>query len=78
MRVMSTRFVPSRFASTTLALAIFGAAAGCGGGSSTTPPTFNFAWDWTGIIGTGQSLSVGALGTPVLASQQPYNNMPGP
>jgi hypothetical protein len=31
-------------------------------------------WDWTGIIGTGQSLSTGGLGTPVIATTQPYNN----
>ena len=37
--------------------------------------SFNFAWDWTGIVGTGQSLSVGAFGTPVIATMQPYNNM---
>jgi hypothetical protein len=38
-------------------------------------PAPNFAWDWVGIVGTGQSLSVGALGTPVLATTQPYNNL---
>lgn len=31
------------------------------------------SWDWTGIIGTGQSLSVGA--TPVLSTTQPYHNL---
>jgi hypothetical protein len=46
--------------------------AGCGGGGG---PSYNFAWDWVGIVGTGQSLSVGALGTPVLASQPSYNNL---
>jgi hypothetical protein len=51
-----------------------------GFGCSSSPahqdtPTFNFAWDWTGIVGTGQSLSVGALGTPVIATQQPYGNL---
>ena len=35
--------------------------------ASQSTPTFNFAWDWTGIVGTGQSLSVGDLGTPVIA-----------
>jgi hypothetical protein len=40
-----------------------------------TGPTFNFPWDWVGIVGTGQSLEVGGLGTPVLATSQPYNNL---
>jgi hypothetical protein len=38
-------------------------------------PTFTFAWDWVGVVGTGQSLSVGALGTPPIATTQPYNNL---
>lgn len=33
------------------------------------------AWDWTGIIGTGQSLSVGARAPHVLSTTQPYNNL---
>jgi hypothetical protein len=33
------------------------------------------AWDWTGIIGTGQSLSVGEQGKPVLSTTQPYHNL---
>ena len=32
-------------------------------------------WDWTGIIGTGQSLSVGARAMPVKSTGQPYGNM---
>jgi hypothetical protein len=32
-------------------------------------------WDWVGIVGTGQSLSVGAEGKPVLATTQPYHNL---
>jgi len=32
-------------------------------------------WDWTGIIGTGQSLSVGQQGVPVLSTNQPDNNL---
>lgn len=32
-------------------------------------------WDWSGIIGTGQSLSVGEKGRPVLSTNQPYNNL---
>ncbi len=34
-----------------------------------------FPWDWTGIIGTGQSLSVGQKGQPVLSTHQPYHNL---
>lgn len=30
-------------------------------------------WDWAGIIGTGQSLSVGT--TPLLSTTQPYHNL---
>src|SRR4051812_46199364 len=52
----------------------FGLGCSSSPGSQETP-TFNFAWDWTGIVGTGQSLSVGALGTPVIAMQQPYGNL---
>ncbi len=37
-------------------------------------PTLNIAWDWAGIIGTGQSLSVGAFGSDSPATQ-PYNNL---
>ena len=32
-------------------------------------------WDWVGVVGTGQSLSVGAHGTPVVATTQPYHNL---
>jgi hypothetical protein len=35
----------------------------------------NLHWDWSGIIGTGQSLSVGARGLPVLSTNQPYHNL---
>src|SRR5580700_10711089 len=35
----------------------------------------NVPWDWSGIIGTGQSLSVGARGLPVLSTNQPYHNL---
>jgi hypothetical protein len=43
---------------------------GDGGGGS-----LNVAWNWVGIVGTGQSLSVGDHGTPIMATQQPYNNL---
>ena len=32
-------------------------------------------WDWTGIIGTGQSLSVGAEGSPAKSLEQPFGNL---
>lgn len=35
----------------------------------------NFPWDWSGVIGTGQSLSVGEGGRPVLSTNQPYGNL---
>jgi len=38
-------------------------------------PVVHGAWDWSGIIGTGQSLSVGAHGRPVVSTSQPYNNL---
>jgi lysophospholipase L1-like esterase len=65
-----------------------GGAAGSGGSSATptcdsnTGDTAESAdagslkaptWDWVGIIGTGQSLSVGT--TPVTSTQQPYHNL---
>ena len=55
---------------------------GCSSSSSANNPdgggdasTVNVAWDWVGIVGTGQSLSVGAYGNPDIAVQQPYNNL---
>jgi len=47
------------------------------GGSSPTAGTPTVPWDYVGIIGTGQSLSVGAQAgniTPA-ATTQPYNNL---
>jgi len=35
----------------------------------------NIPWDWSGVIGTGQSLAVGS--NPILSSNQPYNRFPG-
>ncbi|MBN2574116.1 MAG: dockerin [Deltaproteobacteria bacterium] len=32
-----------------------------------------FGWDWVGVIGTGQSLAVGA--TPITSTTQPYGNL---
>jgi len=59
-----------------LALALATCSAlGCSSSSPKPTETFTFPWDWTGIIGTGQSLSTGGLGTPVLATTQPYGNL---
>jgi hypothetical protein len=32
-------------------------------------------FDWVGILGTGQSLSVGAMGVPVINDTQPFHNL---
>ena len=32
-------------------------------------------WDWSGVIGTGQSLAVGEAGKPILSTNQPYHNL---
>ena len=32
-------------------------------------------WDWSGVIGTGQSLAVGEAGRPVISTYQPYGNL---
>src|SRR6185312_13330788 len=48
-----------------------GAAGTAGAGNS----PFNALWDWSGVIGTGQSLAVGQYGTPAKATTQPYNNL---
>jgi hypothetical protein len=63
-----------------LAAVLMGGA--CSSGSSKPPAdagtdaaTYNFAWDWVGIVGTGQSLSVGTYGTPEVLTQQPYGNL---
>jgi hypothetical protein len=45
-----------------------GGAAGNGGGAVATP-----SFDWTGVVGSGQSLSVGT--TPAALTTQPYNNL---
>ena len=46
-------------------------------GADVQPPYLDpsLPWDWTGIIGTGQSLSVGAHGQPTLSTNQPYHNL---
>jgi len=44
-------------------------------GKSSSTAALNLPWDWTGILGTGQSLSVGARAMPVLSTNQPYGNL---
>ena len=40
-------------------------------------PSMNLAWDWTGVVGTGWSLSIsgGNAGQPAQYSTQTYNNL---
>jgi lysophospholipase L1-like esterase len=54
-----------------------GGAAGTGGAPQLLEGTPTVAWDYTGIIGTGQSLSVGAQAGAITAAatSQPYNNL---
>jgi len=42
---------------------------------STAASQARLPWDWTGIIGTGQSLSVGARALPVLSTNPSYGNL---
>lgn len=45
-------------------------------GSIPEPGRYNGAdWDWTGIIGTGQSLATGGLGFPIKSTEQPFGNL---
>jgi hypothetical protein len=46
-----------------------------GGATATGGGTATVAWDWSGVVGTGQSLSVGDHGTPVKLTTQPYHNL---
>jgi hypothetical protein len=48
-------------------------AAGDGGDSG--PLTLLRPWDFTGVVGTGQSLSVGDEGLPFTATSQPFHNL---
>jgi hypothetical protein len=58
-----------------------GAAAGASGAAPITPyqgtagtlVTIQPAWDWNGVVGTGQSLAVGT--TPITSTTQPFNNL---
>jgi hypothetical protein len=58
-----------------LSASLFGIS--CGGGTSapTKPKLPLPAWDWAGVIGTGQSLSVGVMGTPENATTAKGNNL---
>jgi hypothetical protein len=49
--------------------------AGNGGASPVLPGDVQVPWDWVGVMGTGQSLAVGGLGTPIASTTQPYNNL---
>jgi hypothetical protein len=44
-------------------------------GGAATGPVNPPAWDWSGVIGTGQSLAVGQFGAPAKATTQPYGNL---
>src|SRR5206468_2130918 len=47
-----------------------GGAGGAGGGAVVARP-----WDWAGVVGTGQSLAVGQMGSPAVTTTQPYHNL---
>jgi hypothetical protein len=40
-----------------------------------TGATYRVPFDWNGIVGNGQSLSVGRRGTPELTTAQPFHNL---
>ena len=48
---------------------------GAGGSGAGGASVIARSWDWAGIVGTGQSLAVGAHGTPVATTTQPYHNL---
>ena len=52
-----------------------GAGPGGPGGQGGSSPIHPAPFDWVGIVGTGQSLSVGAAGLPVVSVTQPYANL---
>ena len=53
------------------------ALAGCSlpAAKSKSQTALNLSWKWSGVIGTGQSLSVGARAWPVISTNQPYDNL---
>ena len=48
---------------------------GTGGGGAGGDPLQPRPFDWIGIVQTGQSLSVGAAGVPVVSAAQPFHNL---
>ena len=45
------------------------------GAASSAGTGVNIPWDWSGVIGTGQSLAVGDHGRPIKSTNQPYGNL---
>ena len=45
------------------------------GVTSSVKTKVNIPWDWSGVIGTGQSLAVGDHGRPIQSTNQPYGNL---
>jgi hypothetical protein len=45
------------------------------GGTPVGAPPPRPPYDWMGVVGTGQSLSVGAEGNPLISTKQPYQNL---
>jgi hypothetical protein len=43
--------------------------------AQSTATNLNLPWDWSGVIGTGQSLAVGDGGSPVKFTTQAYGNL---
>jgi hypothetical protein len=39
------------------------------------PVVLHTPWDWSGVVGTGQSLAVGQMGMPIKAKTQPFHNL---
>jgi hypothetical protein len=64
---------------------VMGSAVGCSKGGGSNGPGAgasrlaiakkNGPWDWNGVIGTGQSLSVGVKGAAVILAAQPFGNL---
>jgi hypothetical protein len=71
MRAMTSRFAASYPLLAVLALPV--TLGGCSGDKD--DQSFTFAWDWVGVVGTGQSLAVGAMGTPIMAIEPSYGNL---
>lgn len=42
---------------------------------ATETQTISAPWDWSGVIGTGQSLAVGDHGRPIKSTSQPFGNL---